>query len=171
MLACTGIWSSWDIWVWKTEHASLRCYVIITTYTHEFTYIIISHLLIICLHAQVYDLFEIYESEKRSMQAYDVSDVMYYIWTQLQSRPYNGTPIHAMFVDETQDFTQVKKDKCLCACVCIYTCMHACIHTPIHAMFVDETQDFTQAKKDKCLCACVCIYTCMHAYTHRTSPR
>jgi hypothetical protein len=56
---------------------------------------------------QVYDLFELYEAEKRSMQAYDLSDVIHYIWRSLQIRAYSGTPIHAMFVDETQDFTQV----------------------------------------------------------------
>jgi hypothetical protein len=59
------------------------------------------------MNFQVYSIFEKYEEEKRSLQAFDMCDVIHHIWTQLQERPYSGTPIHAMFVDETQDFTQV----------------------------------------------------------------
>jgi hypothetical protein len=65
----------------------------------------------------VYDLFEKYEKEKRALCAFDMCDVVHHIWTQIQARPYSGTPIHSMVVDETQDFIQVEY-------VCMYVCMY-----------------------------------------------
>jgi hypothetical protein len=55
----------------------------------------------------VYDLYEQYEREKSLLNAYDVSDVVFHIWGQLQKiPPQQRTPIHSVYVDETQDFTQ-----------------------------------------------------------------
>lgn len=56
----------------------------------------------------IYDLFEAYEEEKKQMQAFDVLDVVFHIWTQLQTDPYRGVVIHSVYVDETQDFTQAE---------------------------------------------------------------
>jgi superfamily I DNA/RNA helicase len=55
----------------------------------------------------VYDLYEQYEREKSLLNAYDVSDVVFHIWGQLQKiPPQQRTPIHSVYIDETQDFTQ-----------------------------------------------------------------
>ena len=56
----------------------------------------------------IYDLFEAYEEEKKQIQAFDVLDVVFHIWTQLQTDPYRGVVIHSVYVDETQDFTQAE---------------------------------------------------------------
>jgi len=63
----------------------------------------------------VYSLYEAYEKEKGAMRGYDISDVVFHIWTQLEKeradpeRPdLRRTPIASVFVDETQDFTQAE---------------------------------------------------------------
>ena len=57
----------------------------------------------------VYDLFERYEEEKSKLGGYDISDVVFHIWNQLEQCPVGQrTPIHSIVVDETQDFTQAE---------------------------------------------------------------
>ncbi len=57
---------------------------------------------------------------KKKMEAYDIGDVIHHIWTQIQKRPYCGTPIHAMVVDEVQDFTQVRIKIIMCFYLTLY---------------------------------------------------
>jgi len=94
----------------------------------------------------VYDLFERYQCECKRLNGYDLSDVVFHIYTQLQQYPdQKRTPVHSMFVDETQDFTQaelslflrVVEDKndlvccvvlcCVCVCVCVCARARACV--------------------------------------------
>ena len=57
----------------------------------------------------VFELFEQYERECGRLNGYDLSDVVFHIYTQLEQHPnQQRTPIHSMFVDETQDFTQAE---------------------------------------------------------------
>ena len=57
----------------------------------------------------VYDLFERYEEEKSKLGGYDISDVVFHIWNQLEQYPVGQrTQIHSIVVDETQDFTQAE---------------------------------------------------------------
>lgn len=79
----------------------------------------------------IYDLFEQYEEAKLKLNAYDVSDVVFHIWRQLEKHPdTQRTPIHGMFVDETQDFTQaelalfvrIAEDKCVYVCMSVHAC-------------------------------------------------
>jgi ankyrin repeat protein len=57
----------------------------------------------------VFDLFLKYEEEKKMLGGYDVSDVVFHIWSQLAQQPAEErTLIHSIFVDETQDFTQAE---------------------------------------------------------------
>ena len=57
----------------------------------------------------IYDLYEEYEREKAQLVGYDLSDVVHYIYQQLdQHRHHARTPVHSIFVDETQDFTQAE---------------------------------------------------------------
>lgn len=57
----------------------------------------------------VYDLFEKYQREYAKLNGYDLSDVVHHIYTQLEKYPdQQRTPVHSMFVDETQDFTQAE---------------------------------------------------------------
>ncbi len=55
-------------------------------------------------------MFLIYEEEKRRLDAYDISDLIHHIWTQLHKAPggYCGPHIDSIFVDETQDFTSAE---------------------------------------------------------------
>lgn len=71
----------------------------------------------------VYGLYEQYEEAKKKLNAYDISDVVFHIWRELEKHPdLQRTPIHSMLVDETQDFTQsqlalfirITEDKCVC---------------------------------------------------------
>lgn len=71
----------------------------------------------------IYSLYEQYEEAKLKLNAYDISDVVFHIWRELEKHPdAPRTPIHGMFVDETQDFTQaelalfvrITEDKCEC---------------------------------------------------------
>lgn len=80
----------------------------------------------------IYDLFEEYEKEKRKLDAYDISDVIFHIWSRLQSEGYSGPHIDSVFVDETQDFTQAElrlfiricrdKNDMVSACVLLSCC-------------------------------------------------
>jgi ankyrin repeat protein len=57
----------------------------------------------------VFDLFLKYEEEKKMLGGYDISDVVFHIWSQLAQQPAEErTLIHSIFVDETQDFTQAE---------------------------------------------------------------
>jgi superfamily I DNA/RNA helicase len=56
----------------------------------------------------IYDLFLQYESIKREMQCYDISDVCHHIWRNLKKEGYSGVPLHSFSVDETQDCTQAE---------------------------------------------------------------
>ena len=56
----------------------------------------------------IYDLYEAYEEEKRAVNGFDLLDLVFHIWSQLQAKPYSGAPIHAVYVDETQDLTQAE---------------------------------------------------------------
>lgn len=57
----------------------------------------------------IYDLYEEYECEKAQLVGYDLSDAVHYIYQQLdQHRHHDRTPVHSIFVDETQDFTQAE---------------------------------------------------------------
>jgi len=61
-----------------------------------------------CRHF-VYSLFEAYEAEKEKLNGYDLSDAVHYIYTQLEHRRvHERTPVHNIYVDETQDFTQAE---------------------------------------------------------------
>jgi len=57
----------------------------------------------------VYDVFLQYEKEKTALNGYDVSDVVFHIYRQLeQQEPQQIPRVHSTFVDETQDFTQAE---------------------------------------------------------------
>ena len=63
----------------------------------------------------VYTLYEAYEKEKGALRGYDISDVVFHIWSQLEKeradqdhRVVRRTEIASIFVDETQDFTQAE---------------------------------------------------------------
>ena len=55
----------------------------------------------------VYDLFELYEEHRLRLNAYDLSDVIFNLWSRLEKYPL-AHPLDTMFVDETQDFTQAE---------------------------------------------------------------
>jgi len=40
------------------------------------------------------------------LNAYDLSDVIFNLWSRLEKYPLTKLPLETMFVDETQDFTQ-----------------------------------------------------------------
>jgi len=64
----------------------------------------------------VYTLYEAYEKEKAALRGYDISDVVFHIWSQLEKEKADPpdhpvvrrTEIASVFVDETQDFTQAE---------------------------------------------------------------
>ena len=57
----------------------------------------------------VYTLYEEYEKERARLDGYDVADVVFHIYRQLEEYPDQArTAVHSMFVDETQDFTQAE---------------------------------------------------------------
>jgi len=57
----------------------------------------------------VFDLYLKYEDEKKELGGYDISDVVFHIWSQIAKLPADQrTVIHSIFVDETQDFTQAE---------------------------------------------------------------
>ena len=58
--------------------------------------------------SKVYDLFKQYEEWKAAFQAYDVMDAVHHIYRALQREGYRGDPIHEVYVDEVQDFTQAE---------------------------------------------------------------
>ena len=45
---------------------------------------------------------------RRRLNAYDLSDVIFDLWARLEKYPEIKLPLETMFVDETQDFTQVR---------------------------------------------------------------
>jgi hypothetical protein len=57
----------------------------------------------------VFDLFELYEELRLKMDAYDLSDVVFNLWSRLETQ----LPLETLFVDETQDFTQVRPSSSL----------------------------------------------------------
>ncbi len=65
----------------------------------------------------VYDLFMVYEAEKKKLGAYDIADLVHNLWHRLMSQGYMGIPIHSVFVDETQDFVQAELRLFLHMCV------------------------------------------------------
>ncbi|KAJ1486799.1 hypothetical protein T484DRAFT_1788627, partial [Baffinella frigidus] len=56
----------------------------------------------------VYDLFELYEEHRLRLNAYDLPDVIFNLWSRLDKYPLATLPLETMFVDETQDFTQAE---------------------------------------------------------------
>jgi hypothetical protein len=57
----------------------------------------------------VFDLLLKYEEEKKMLEGYDISDVVFHIWSQLAQQPAEErTLIQSIFVDERQDFTQAE---------------------------------------------------------------
>lgn len=61
----------------------------------------------------VYDLFEVYEDLRRKLNAYDLSDVIFNLWSRLEKYPMEQLPLETLFVDETQDFTQARPHQTL----------------------------------------------------------
>ncbi|MDP2437579.1 MAG: hypothetical protein Q8P67_17690, partial [archaeon] len=54
----------------------------------------------------VYDqMYHRYEDIKRTLGAYDIQDVVHYISDSINSVGYRGVPVHALTVDEVQDFS------------------------------------------------------------------
>ena len=66
----------------------------------------------------VYRMFEAYERKKAGIRGFDACDLVHHIWRGLldQARAgegaagtgYTGAPLHAMYVDEVQDFTEAE---------------------------------------------------------------
>ncbi|CAD7695958.1 unnamed protein product [Ostreobium quekettii] len=60
------------------------------------------------LRRKVYPVYLRYEHEKRTRFHYDTLDLVGHIYRRLQVEGYRGTPVHSMFRDEVQDFTQAE---------------------------------------------------------------
>lgn len=56
----------------------------------------------------IYDLFLRYESWKAVFRAFDVMDAVLHIYREIQCNGYPGDPIHEVYIDEVQDFTQAE---------------------------------------------------------------
>ena len=56
----------------------------------------------------VFPLLERYEREKARRGRFDVMDLAASIYRRLKVSGYPGTPIHELFRDEVQDFTQAE---------------------------------------------------------------
>ncbi|GLI67622.1 hypothetical protein VaNZ11_011869, partial [Volvox africanus] len=54
----------------------------------------------------VWPIFERYERLKRQEWRYDLLDLVGHIYREMAASSYSGTPIHALYRDEVQDFTQ-----------------------------------------------------------------
>ena len=55
---------------------------------------------------EIYSLFVNYEKLKRQQMAFDLQDIVFYIFTRLDHEGYRGELIHSITIDEVQDFTQ-----------------------------------------------------------------
>ena len=48
------------------------------------------------------------DSSRKQRFYFDISDMCHHVWTRLQKEGYKGVPLHSLYVDETQDFTQAE---------------------------------------------------------------
>ena len=56
----------------------------------------------------LYPVFQAYERLKKELNAYDVMDLVYSIYSRVQEGGWPGVPIHSLYRDEVQDATQAE---------------------------------------------------------------
>ena len=49
-----------------------------------------------------------YEEHRLKLNAYDLPDAIFNLWSRFEKYPLAQLPLETMFVDETQDFTQAE---------------------------------------------------------------
>ncbi|EKX42080.1 hypothetical protein GUITHDRAFT_111932 [Guillardia theta CCMP2712] len=56
----------------------------------------------------IYDLFQLYEKEKKRLNMYDIADVTHHIYHNYDVGAPERQRVHSIYVDEAQDFTQAE---------------------------------------------------------------